>query len=43
MIPYDLSDPVDLFVVSVRKGDYVGQFVFPKNVLHEKGFVLNVK
>ncbi len=28
--PYDLSDPVDLFVISTRKGNRFGQFVFPK-------------
>lgn len=31
--PYDLSDPVDLFVISARKGDDFGQFVLPKVVL----------
>lgn len=29
--PYDISDPVDFFIVSTRKeGGYFGQFVFPK-------------
>ncbi len=39
IVPFDMADPVDLFVVCVRKGQQFGQFVFPKNVLHEKGFV----
>lgn len=39
IMPFDLSDPIDLFVVSVRRGDHLGQFVFPKTVLYEKGFV----
>lgn len=37
--PFDLSDSIDLFVISVRKNDLLGQFVFPKSVLHEKGIV----
>ncbi len=39
IMPFDLADPVDLFVVSVRSADHFGQFVFPKSVLYEKGFV----
>lgn len=39
ILPYDLTDPVDLFVVSVRRGENFGQFVFPKRVLFEKGIV----
>lgn len=30
--PYDVSDPVDLYVISTRKGNNFGQFVFPKAV-----------
>lgn len=37
--PFDMADPVDLFVVNVRSGDKLGQFVFPKTVLCEKGIV----
>ncbi len=37
--PYDRADPVDLFVISVRRGDHFGQFVFPKEVLCEKDIV----
>ena len=38
--PFDMHDPVDLFVVSVRsKSGHVGQFVFPKSVLCQQGFV----
>ena len=39
--PFDLSDPIDLFVVSTRKNDHFGQFVFPKSVLFEKGVLSN--
>ncbi|CAL1518798.1 MepB family protein [Chitinophaga sp. MM2321] len=31
--PYDLSDPVDLFIISTRKDNHFGQFIFPKTVL----------
>ncbi|MEI7494137.1 MAG: MepB family protein [Alphaproteobacteria bacterium] len=37
--PFDLSDSIDFFVVSVRKENVFGQFVFPKFVLFEKGIV----
>ena len=39
IMPFDITDPIDLFVVNVRKDGLLGQFVFPKNVLVEKGFV----
>ena len=31
--PYDNSDSVDYFIINTRKGDLLGQFVFPKSVL----------
>ncbi|MCD6039996.1 MAG: MepB domain containing protein [Gammaproteobacteria bacterium] len=31
--PYDISDPFDFFIISTRKDDYFGQFIFPKSVL----------
>lgn len=37
--PYDVTDPIDLFVVSARKDNHFGQFVFPKTVLLEKGIL----
>ncbi len=39
IMPYDITDQVDLFVISVRKGEFLGQFVFPKEVLLQKGYV----
>ncbi|OQA36316.1 MAG: MepB protein [Candidatus Dependentiae bacterium ADurb.Bin331] len=39
IVPYDLADSVDFFAVSVRNAHHFGQFVFPKKVLYEKGFV----
>jgi hypothetical protein len=37
--PYDLSDSVDLFVISTRKENHFGQFVFPKKVLCDQDIV----
>lgn len=38
--PFDMQNLVDLFVVSVRsKSGQFGQFVFPKSVLCQQGFV----
>lgn len=39
ILPYDMADDVDLFIVSVRTAQHFGQFVFPKVVLCEKGIV----
>ena len=39
IMPYDTTDLIDLFVVSVRNGAHFGQFIFPKEVLWQKGFV----
>lgn len=37
--PYDINDSFDLLVVSVRDIKNFGQFVFPKNVLWQKGLI----
>jgi len=34
--PYDIQDPIDLFIINVRDGACFGQFIFPKAVLCEK-------
>jgi hypothetical protein len=39
ILPYDMADPIDLFVISVRSNNHFGQFVFPKTVLYEKGII----
>ncbi|MEQ4486441.1 MepB family protein [Cohnella silvisoli] len=39
--PYDVSDPVDFFVISTRKGSNFGQFIFPKAVLCDQDIVSN--
>jgi hypothetical protein len=37
--PYDISDPFDFFIISTRKDDCFGQFIFPKSVLCEHDVV----
>jgi hypothetical protein len=37
--PYDSGDDLDLFVVSTRKDEHFGQFIFPKSVLLEQGIL----
>ncbi|WP_282937319.1 MepB family protein [Paenibacillus sp. RC67] len=39
--PYDVSDPIDFFVISTRKGNSFGQFIFPKSVLCDQDIVSN--
>lgn len=39
IMPYDLSDALDFFVIATHNGKHFGQFVFPKNILYEKGFI----
>ncbi len=39
IMPYALDDPFDLYVVSVKDNGQNGQFVFPKEVLYEKGIL----
>lgn len=35
--PFDFADTIDFVIVSVRKDDLLGQFIFPKAILLEKG------
>ncbi|MEU7316422.1 MepB family protein [Streptomyces sp. NPDC007083] len=37
--PFDIGDPIDLIVVSCRDGHHFGQFVFPRDVLGERGIL----
>ncbi|MFI1500633.1 MepB family protein [Streptomyces platensis] len=37
--PFDSADPVELFVISTREGGHFGHFVFPREVLCERGIV----
>lgn len=38
-MPYDMADPIDFFIISVRNTTSLGQFIFPMNVLHKHGFI----
>ncbi|MFH7018219.1 MepB family protein [Flavobacterium sp. FlaQc-47] len=35
--PFDFLDTIDFVIVNVRKNNLLGQFIFPKNILLEKG------
>ncbi|HJD63798.1 MAG TPA: MepB family protein [Rickettsia endosymbiont of Sericostoma sp.] len=37
--PYDTADSIDLFIVTTRKGDNFGQFIFPQSVLYKYDIV----
>ncbi|EKD77451.1 MAG: hypothetical protein ACD_42C00328G0001 [uncultured bacterium] len=34
--PFDLNDPIDFVMISVRSKNNIGQFIFPKKILVEK-------
>ncbi len=37
--PFDISDDIDFIIITAKSGDNIGQFVFPKAVLAEKGII----
>ncbi len=37
--PYDIFDDLDFVIVSVRKEDNFGQFIFPKPVLYKHDII----
>ncbi len=39
--PYDISDEVEFFIITTRKNNNFGQFVFPKSVLYQYGIISN--
>ena len=41
--PFEFTDNIDLFVITVKTEKRFGQFVFPKSVLIEKGIVSDKK
>jgi hypothetical protein len=41
--PFDSSDPIDLFIVSTRKDNHFGLFIFPKSILITKEIVSDKK
>jgi hypothetical protein len=36
-IPFDKADDIDIVIITSSRGDDLGQFIFPKTVLVEKG------
>jgi hypothetical protein len=41
IMPFDVRDPIDLFIISTRKDENFGQFVFPKSILCKHGVLTN--
>ena len=41
--PFDSNDAIDLFIVSTRKENHFGLFIFPKSILIAKGVVSDKK
>jgi hypothetical protein len=41
--PFDVSDNFDFIIITSKSGEKLGQFVFPKSVLLEKGIISNNK
>lgn len=39
--PFDVSDDFDFIIITSKSGDNLGQFIFPKSVLLEKGIISN--
>ena len=38
-VPYDILDDLDFIIILSRDGENFGQFIFPKNVLADKGII----
>lgn len=37
--PLDINDEIDFIIITARSGENLGQFIFPKSVLAEKGII----
>jgi hypothetical protein len=37
--PFDVSDDLDMIIITARSGEHFGQFIFPKAVLADKGII----
>lgn len=37
--PFHITDELDYIIISVSSGEQFGQFIFPKNILAEKGII----
>lgn len=38
-VPYEMQDPIDYFVIGIRENGRDAQFIFPKKILHQHGYV----
>ena len=38
-VPFDITDNFDLLIISTRKGNLFGQFIFPKPILLAEGII----
>jgi hypothetical protein len=41
--PFHVEDDLDFTIICVQKDDNLGQFIFPKTILHEKGILADDK
>ncbi|MEG1022689.1 MAG: MepB family protein [Myroides sp.] len=41
--PFNVNDPFDFYIIATKQEDYSGFFIFPKDVLSEKGILTNSK
>lgn len=41
--PFEASDPIDFYLIASFKDDFSGIFIFPKNILLEKGILSDGK
>jgi len=41
--PFNVNDPFDFYLIAANQEDYSGFFIFPKDVLSEKGILTNSK
>lgn len=37
--PFDVSDSIDFIAITSKSGENIGQFIFPKSVLADKGII----
>jgi hypothetical protein len=37
--PYDMEDPIELFIIATVQADKFGQFIFPKSTLYKHGII----
>jgi hypothetical protein len=38
-IPFDMLDDIDFIAITSKSGDKIGQFIFPKSILTDKGII----